>query len=78
MDALNESIRKIEKADLMIVLGSSLVVYPAAGLIDYFCGKNLVIINRDPTGYDRFASLVIHDNLKDVFNELMKMESVKK
>lgn len=72
MDALNESIKRTEEADLMIVLGSSLVVYPAAGIIDYFNGKNLVIINRDPTAYDRYATLVIHDSLKTVITELMK------
>ena len=70
-DALNESIKKISKADLMLVLGSSLVVYPAAGLINYFKGKNLVIINREKTDYDSMATLVIHDNLKEIFNKLM-------
>lgn len=76
-DALNESIKKIEEADLMIVLGSSLVVYPAAGLINYFNGKNLVIINRDKTSYDNVATLVIHDNLKDVFNRLSRDDKIK-
>ena len=72
MDALSESAITISKADTLIVLGSSLVVYPAAGLISYFRGNNLVIINRDSTSYDNEASLVIHDSLKDVFTYLDK------
>ncbi len=71
-DALNESIRVIEKADTLLVLGTSLVVYPAAGLIDYFYGKNLIIINKDETPYDHKANIVIHDNLSKVFKELDK------
>ena len=59
-DVVNNAVKAISKADMLLVLGSSLVVYPAAGLIDYFNGKNLVIINRDPTQFDREASLVIH------------------
>lgn len=68
---LESSVKEIENADLLLVLGSSLVVYPTAGLINYFKGKNLVIINREKTDYDSDATLVIHDNLKDVFTELM-------
>ena len=47
-----------------------MVVFPAASLINYFEGENLVIINRDRTGFDFSATLVIHDNLKDVFEYL--------
>ena len=68
--AYNESIKKIREADMLLVLGTSLVVYPAAGLIEHFNGKYLVIINKDKTQYDDVASLVIHDNLSKVFNEL--------
>ncbi len=60
----------ISKADLLIVAGTSLTVYPAAGLIDYFKGKHLVIINNDRTPYDYLAHLVIHKPLKDVFGKL--------
>lgn len=76
-DQLYDSIKKIKEADLLMVLGSSLVVYPAAGLIDYFNGKNLVIINRDKTSYDNVATLVIHDNLSDVFNYLNEFDKIK-
>lgn len=70
----NKSIKAIENADLFIVLGSSLVVYPAAGLINYYYGDKFVIINRDKTSYDRFAKIVINDDLVKVFKELDKGE----
>lgn len=63
---------KIQKADTVIVLGSSLVVQPAAGFISNFTGDNLVIINRDNTPYDRDASLVINDDMTDVVQEVFK------
>ena len=69
-NTLSESIRCIENADTLLVLGTSLSVYPASGLIRYFRGKNLVIINKDTTSYDNIASLVINDNLKNVFDKL--------
>ncbi len=69
-DVLKESIKKVMSADMLLVLGSSLVVYPAAGLIDYFNGKYLVIINKDETQYDDIATLVIHDNLAKICKEL--------
>lgn len=58
----------IEKADLLIVGGTSLVVYPAAGLIRYFRGKHLVLINRDATPMDDQADLVIHDSIGKVLS----------
>ncbi len=72
VDALDGSVRVLEEADTLLVLGTSLVVYPAAGLIDYFNGKNLIIINRDETPYDHKANIVIHDNLSKVIKELDK------
>ena len=71
-NVFQKSIDYISKADMLMVLGSSLVVYPAAGLIDYFRGKYLVIINNDSTQYDNEASLVIHDNISKVFKEIEK------
>lgn len=56
----------ISNADLLIVGGTSLVVYPAAGLINYFRGSNLVLINKSETQYDGRASLVIHDAIGEV------------
>ncbi len=68
-EVVEESIRAIHNADLMIVGGTSLTVYPASGLINYFRGKNLVLINRDATPYDGRADLVINESLGDVFKE---------
>lgn len=65
-----ESIAAIQDADLLIVAGTSLSVYPAAGLIDHYHGDRLVLINRDATPYDDRASLVLHDSLGDVFSAL--------
>ena len=72
-DILNEAIKCISSADTMIVAGTSLNVYPAAGLIGYFKGNNLIIINKDTTNYDNIASLVINDDLKEVFKKLKTM-----
>ena len=69
-EAFTNSINEIQKADMLIVLGSSLTVYPASGLINYFNGKYLVIINKDKTLYDNRANLVINDTLSNVFNRL--------
>ena len=55
---------------MLIVAGTSLTVYPACEFINYFLGKYLVIINKDETPYDKKANLVIHDNLKTVFEQL--------
>ena len=55
---------------MLLVLGTSLTVYPAAGLIRYYGGDRLVLINRDPTPYDSRADLVFHEKLGDVFSQL--------
>ena len=67
---LEASVREICHADLLIVAGTSLTVYPAAGLIEYYRGKKLVLINRDETPYDGRADFVIHDSLGNVFSKL--------
>lgn len=69
-DTMEKSIVSIMEADLLIVAGTSLTVYPAAGLIRYYRGKRLVLINRDPTPYDGQADLVIHESLGDIFSRL--------
>lgn len=63
------SVRAISKADTLIIGGTSLVVYPAAGLINYFKGKNLVLINKSTTSADNKADLVIHDSIGKVLVE---------
>lgn len=67
---LENSIDAIQSADLLIVAGTSLSVYPAAGLIKYYQGNHLVLINRDETHYDRYADLVFHDSLGEIFSNL--------
>ena len=69
-DVIGHSIDAIENADLLIVAGTSLSVYPAAGLINYYRGNRLVLINRDPTPYDSRADLVLHMALGEVFGSL--------
>ena len=64
------AIKAIQNADLMIVAGTSLTVYPASGLLNYFKGKNLVLINRDVTSYDKKADLVINESLGKVFSNI--------
>ena len=65
-ETLEASVLDISRADMLIVGGTSLVVYPAAGLINYYRGDKLVLINRDATPYDRRADLVIHDAIGKV------------
>ena len=63
------AVKAISEADTMIVGGTSLVVYPAAGLINYFRGKDLVLINKSETGYDSQATMVINDSIGKVLGE---------
>ena len=65
---LRESVKAIRNADLLIIGGTSLAVYPAAGLIDYFNGKYLVLINKAPTPRDNMADLVIQGSIGEVFS----------
>ncbi len=64
---LEAAVSYIQQADMLIIGGTSLAVYPAAGLIDYYRGNKLVLINRDKTGRDSQADLVIHDSIGKVF-----------
>ena len=69
-ETLEKSVYAIANADLLIVAGTSLTVYPASVLINYFRGKNLVLINRDTTPFDNRADLVINESLGKVFEEI--------
>ena len=62
-DVLTGAITHIMRADMLIVGGTSLQVYPAAGLINYYRGNKLVLINKSTTSYDDYAQLVIHDSI---------------
>lgn len=67
---INEAVRLIKEADILVVGGTSLGVYPAAGLIDYYRGDKLVLINKSSTPYDKKANLLIQDSLGKVFSAL--------
>lgn len=67
--AIHDSIRYISMADMLIIGGTSLLVYPAAGLIRYFVGDKLVVINKGKTHVDRSADLAIDGNISAVLNE---------
>jgi NAD-dependent deacetylase len=69
-DTVEGAVSSIERADLLIVGGTSLTVYPAAGFIDYYRGGRLVLINRDETPFDHRADLVFHDSLGNIFSQL--------
>lgn len=65
-----KAVNYIRNADMLIVGGTSLVVYPAAGLINYYQGNRLVLINLQPTPYDRYADLTINEKIGQVFRQL--------
>ncbi len=69
-EIINGAVRAISNADMLIIGGTSLVVYPAAGLIRYFKGRYLVLINRSETQADSSANLVLHESLGKVFEQL--------
>lgn len=69
-DVISESVRLIRNADVLIVGGTSLVVYPAAGLINYYRGNKLVLINKSATGYDSSANLLINEKIGEVFSQI--------
>ena len=67
---IEKSVRAISEADTLIIGGTSLVVYPAAGLINYFKGKNLVLINKSQTDYDNLATLVINEAIRETLAKI--------
>lgn len=67
---LQEAVRVISEADMLIIGGTSLAVYPAAGLIDYYQGSRLVLINKTPTQRDTMANLVITGSIGEVFSQI--------
>lgn len=69
-NTMRRAVEHISKADMLIIGGTSLAVYPAAGFIDYFSGKHLVIINKTPGARDKQADLVISDKIGEVLSML--------
>jgi NAD-dependent deacetylase len=70
-EVVTSAIESIQSADTLIIGGTSLVVYPAAGLIRYFSGDNLVVINKSPTQADNSATLVIYDSIAGALNKAL-------
>lgn len=69
---ISAAVNAIRKSEVLIVGGTSLVVYPASGLIRYFNGKDLVLINKAATSYDSMASIVINDSIGKVLSEVLQ------
>ena len=69
-DTMQQAVMYISRADMLIVGGTSLVVYPAAGMVDYYRGSKLVLINRDSTGADYKANLLIQGNIGEVLGRI--------
>jgi len=69
-DVCNEALRYIRKADVLIIGGTSLNVYPAAGFIRYYTGTKMVLVNLSTTPYDSYADLVIHEKIGEVFSQI--------
>ena len=70
MDTMSASVRAITEADMLIIGGTSLAVYPAAGLIDYYGGHKLVLINKGATSRDSIADLLINAPIGEVFSQI--------
>lgn len=69
-NVVSGALNALENADLLIIGGTSLTVYPAAGMIRYYNGKHIVLINRDETASDGVADLVIHDSIGKVLSQI--------
>ena len=69
-NTIESAVDAISSADLLIVAGTSLTVYPAAGLVNYYRGNRMVLINKDVTPFDHQADLVFHCGLGEIFEKL--------
>ncbi|MDE7282647.1 MAG: NAD-dependent protein deacylase [Lachnospiraceae bacterium] len=69
-NTLQQAVHYISKADVLIIGGTSLAVYPAAGLIDYYSGNKLILINKTPTPRDGAADLVVQGSIGEIFSQL--------
>ncbi|NLM72474.1 MAG: NAD-dependent protein deacylase [Clostridiaceae bacterium] len=69
-DVLESSINYISKADVFIVGGTSLSVYPAAGLVNYYSGNKMILVNKTPTAYDNRADLIYYGNIAEIFKDI--------
>ena len=69
-DTVSGAVRAIESADTLIIGGTSLAVYPAAGLIDYYKGNKLILVNKTPTPRDNVANLVVQGSIGEIFSQI--------
>lgn len=69
-ETIRGAIEAISDADTMIIIGTSLAVYPAASFVNYFRGNNLILINKEKTQYDHICSLVFNEDVINVFNQI--------
>jgi len=69
-ETMRQAIKALQQADMLIIGGTSLVVYPAAGLVDYYNGRRLVLINKEPSPMDEHADLVIHEPIGQVLGKV--------
>ena len=69
-DTVNKAVTAISRCDTLIIAGTSLTVYPAAGMVQYFRGKKLILINRDSTPKDSRADLVMHSPVREVLKDI--------
>ena len=69
-EIINNSIQAIKEADMLIIGGTSLTVYPAAGLVNYFTGDSLVLLNKSKTPQDQYATLAIHEPIGEVLSQI--------
>ena len=67
---MSEAVHYIRSAEVLIIGGTSLNVYPAAGLINYYRGNKLALVNLSQTPYDSYADLVIHEKIGEVFSQI--------
>lgn len=73
-ETINKTIEAISNCDVLIILGTSLSVYPAASFIRFFNGQKLVLINKSCTPYDSYADIIINNSISDTFKELIEIE----
>ena len=71
-DVVYGAVNAIRKSDVMVVVGTSLVVYPAASYLRYFSGSHLVLINKSETAFDRSADIAINDDVVTVVHQLQQ------
>lgn len=71
MEVLEKALKYIHEADVLIVGGTSLTVYPAAGLVGYYIGDKLILINKSQTQYDRRAALTFNESIGKVLKQVI-------